>query len=75
MTTYTIHLQETGQNIEVPEAIGKDDLQVRRALTGTIPYIETAKLERKKEGDVETITVNKSHGSKGGGDNPIPFQN
>lgn len=65
MTTYQLHVEETSQIFPIPAEIGVDDNLVRRALSGVVPYIDTAVLQREEKDGVTTIKVVKSHAPKG----------
>lgn len=67
MTTYMLKVEETNQTFPVPEEIGGDDANIRRALASVVPYIDTAILKREEKDGVVTITVEKTHAPKGAG--------
>src|SRR6266545_128712 len=68
VSTYMLHVEETGQNFELPTAIATDDNLIKRSLALVIPYIDTAKLKRSEPKDgVVTIAVEKTHAPKGAG--------
>jgi len=54
-----------GQEIPVPEEIGKDDDSVKRALTPFYPEVANAMITRVATDDTTTVTVVKRAGTKG----------
>ncbi|MAT45346.1 MAG: hypothetical protein CL609_23705 [Anaerolineaceae bacterium] len=57
-----------GQEIPVPEEIGKDDNAVKSALAPFYPQVANAMITRVEKDDTTTITVVKRAGTKGGYD-------
>ena len=55
-----------GQQIPIPEEIGKDDAAVKRALAPFFPDAANAMITRTTKGEVTTVNVVKKAGSKGG---------
>lgn len=60
-----------GQEIPVPEEIGRDDDSVKRALAPYFPDAANAMITRVEEGETVKITVVKRAGSKGNGHDDI----
>jgi hypothetical protein len=54
-----------GQNIPIPEDIGKDDSKVKKALAPYYPEVANALITRVEKDETTTITVVKRAGSKG----------
>jgi hypothetical protein len=62
-------VRHEGQDIPVPEEIASDEGKLRRSLSSIIPGIAEAKINQKIiEGDITTITIVKTAGSKGAAD-------
>lgn len=55
-----------GQQIPIPEEIGKDDAAVKRALAPFFPDAANAMITRTTKDNLTTVTVVKKAGSKGG---------